>query len=72
MKITKVSRVNPVKKNMDKFHRPSTHPDKTKYNRKTEDEARRDIERMIDEGAPTHVDYRDVQRKMTDLNWDGE
>jgi|TARA_B110000908_G_C10245253_1_gene448426 hypothetical protein len=24
---------NPVKKNMDKFHRPSTHPDKTKYER---------------------------------------
>jgi len=25
---------DPVKKNMDKFHRPSTHQDKTKYNRK--------------------------------------
>ena len=25
---------NPVKKNMDKFHKPSTHADKTKYNRK--------------------------------------
>lgn len=24
---------NPVKKNMDKFHTPKTHPDKTKYKR---------------------------------------
>ena len=25
---------DPVKKNMDKFHKPATHQDKTKYNRK--------------------------------------
>ena len=25
---------DPVKKNMDKFHKPITHRDKTKYNRK--------------------------------------
>ena len=25
---------DPVKKNMDKFHKPKTHRDKTKYNRK--------------------------------------
>ncbi len=25
---------NPVKKNMDKFHKPKTHRDKTKYSRK--------------------------------------
>ena len=25
---------NPVKKNMDKFHKPKTHRDKTKYTRK--------------------------------------
>ena len=25
---------NPVKKNMDKLHKPSTHRDKTKYDRK--------------------------------------
>ena len=25
---------NPVKKNMDKFHKPKTHRDRTKYNRK--------------------------------------
>lgn len=25
---------NPVKKNMDKFHKPSIHADKTKYQRK--------------------------------------
>ena len=27
-------RRDPVKKNMDKFHKPKTHRDKTKYNRK--------------------------------------
>ena len=25
---------DPVKKNMDKFHKPKTHKDKSKYNRK--------------------------------------
>ena len=25
---------DPVKKNMDKFHKPKTHKDKTKYDRK--------------------------------------
>ena len=29
---------NPVKKNMDKFHKPRTHRDKTKYDRKSESE----------------------------------
>tara|TARA_B100000424_G_C22928676_1_gene494043 strand:- start:679 stop:879 length:201 start_codon:yes stop_codon:yes gene_type:complete len=28
---------NPVKKNMDKLHKPKTHRDKTKYNRKVLD-----------------------------------
>ena len=27
-------RRDPVKKNMDKFHKPKTHKDKSKYNRK--------------------------------------
>ena len=27
-------RKDPVKKNMDKFHKPKTHRDKTKYSRK--------------------------------------
>ena len=27
-------RKDPVKKNMDKFHKPKTHRDKTKYTRK--------------------------------------
>ena len=42
---------NPVKKNMDKFHKPRTHKDKTKYNRKKEAE---EIDRMIDEGGPSY------------------
>ena len=29
-----MNKKNPVKKNMDKFHRPQTHKDKTKYSRK--------------------------------------
>jgi len=29
-----LSKRNPVKKNMDKFHKPKTHRDKTKYTRK--------------------------------------
>jgi len=33
---------NPVKKNMDKFHKPRTHKDKTKYDRKSESEKLQD------------------------------
>ena len=33
---------NPVKKNMDKFHKPRTHKDKTKYDRKSESEIMQD------------------------------
>ena len=29
-----MNKKNPVKKNMDKFHRPQTHRDRTKYSRK--------------------------------------
>lgn len=29
-----VKRRDPVKKNMDKFHKPRTHKDRTKYSRK--------------------------------------
>ncbi len=31
-----VMKKDPVKKNMDKFHKPKTHKDKTKYDRKSE------------------------------------
>ena len=30
----KIRKTNPVKNNMDKFHKPRTHKDKTKYDRK--------------------------------------
>ena len=33
---------NPVKKNMDKFHKPRTHRDKTKHDRKSESEKLQD------------------------------
>ena len=33
---------NPVKKNMDKLHKPRTHKDKTKYDRQTESERLQD------------------------------
>jgi hypothetical protein len=68
MKITKLGRLDPVKKNMDKFHRPSTHKDKTKYDRKNDESCGGVPAGWI----PKHPDYRDVQRGMTDLNWDGE
>ena len=45
------SKSNPVKKNMDKLHKPATHKDESKYDRK---------------------DFKQKQRKLTDLNWDGE
>ena len=35
-------KTNPVKKNMDKFHKPRTHKDKTKYDRKSESEKLQD------------------------------
>ena len=33
---------DPVKKNMDKLHKPKTHKDKTKYDRKSESEKMQD------------------------------
>ena len=36
------NKTNPVKKNMDKFHKPRTHKDKTKYDRKSESEKLQD------------------------------
>ena len=36
------NKTNPVKKNMDKFHKPRTHKDKTKYDRKSESEKMQD------------------------------
>ena len=35
-------KTNPVKKNMDKLHKPSTHIDKSKYDRKSESEILQD------------------------------
>ena len=48
---------NPVKKNMDKFHKPRTHKDKTQYDRRSESQKLQDelepiINDMIDEGGP--------------------
>ena len=54
---------DPVKKNMDKLHKPSTHKDKTKYDRKTESEKMQDdLEPIIDwedEGGAVHPDSYD-------------
>ena len=36
------NKTNPVKKNMDKLHKPSTHIDKSKYDRKSESEILQD------------------------------
>ena len=53
---------NPVKKNMDKFHKPRTHRDKTKYNRRTESEKMQDdLEPIVhdweSEGGAVHPEY---------------
>ena len=42
----KIRKTNPVKKNMDKFHKPRTHRDKTKYNR------------TVDRNGPDQAWYR--------------
>ena len=48
---------NPVKKNMDKFHKPRTHKDKTKYDRKSESEKLQDeLEPIV---HPTEHDESD-------------
>ena len=59
---------NPVKKNMDKFHKPRTHKDKTKYDRKSESEKMQDelepiihdkdvVDQWEDEGGSIHPEY---------------
>ena len=50
---------NPVKKNMDKLHKPRTHKDKTKYDRKSESEKMQDdlepiVHNWEDEGGTVH------------------
>ena len=57
----KIFKNNPVKKNMDKFHKPRTHRDKTKYHRKSESEKMQDdLEPILhdweDEGGAIHPD----------------
>ena len=48
---------NPVKKNMDKFHKPRTHRDKTKYHRKSESEKMQDDLEPIIVGILNDVDF---------------
>ena len=51
------NKTNPVKKNMDKFHKPRTHKDKTKYDRKSESEKMQDDLEPI--WPPTEYDESD-------------
>ena len=51
------NKTNPVKKNMDKFHKPRTHKDKTKYDRKSESENMQDDLEPI--WHPTEYDESD-------------
>ena len=51
------NKTNPVKKNMDKFHKPRTHKDKTKYDRKSESEKMQDDLEPI--WHPTEYDESD-------------
>jgi hypothetical protein len=72
MKIPKVGKVNPVKKNMDKFHKPRTHKDKTKYDRKSESEKMQDecepiwYEDWENEGGYTHPTEHDESDDLED------
>ena len=50
-------KTDPVKKNMDKFHKPKTHKDKTKYDRKSESEIMQDDLEPI--WHPTEYDESD-------------
>jgi len=50
-------KTNPVKKNMDKLHKPRTHKDKTKYDRKSESEIMQDDLEPI--WHPTQYDESD-------------
>ena len=50
-------KTNPVKKNMDKLHKPRTHKDKTKYDRKSESEIMQDELEPI--WHPTQYDESD-------------
>ena len=52
---------NPVKKNMDKLHKPSTHKDKTKYDGKSVSQ------NMMDDLEPIIHDKKD-----TSENWENE
>ena len=51
------NKTNPVKNNMDKFHKPRTHKDKTKYDRKSESEKMQDDLEPI--WHPTEYDESD-------------
>ena len=51
------NKTNPVKKNMDKFHKPRTHKDKSKYDRKSESEKMQDDLEPI--WHPTEYDESD-------------
>ena len=62
---------NPVKKNMDKFHKPRTHRDKTKYNRRTESEKMQDdlepiVHNWEDEGGTIHPTEYDESDDLED------
>jgi hypothetical protein len=63
---------NPVKKNMDKFHKPRTHRDKTKYDRRTESEKMQDeLEPIIhgweSEGGAVHPTEHDESDEIEEL-----
>ena len=55
----KIFKNNPVKKNMDKFHKPRTHRDKTKYHRKSESEKLMDDLEPITLDDTTAIDWED-------------
>ena len=60
---------NPVKKNMDKFHKPSTHKDKSKYDRRTESEVMQDELEPIPEEREGPVVHPTEHDESDDLEY---
>lgn len=58
---------NPVKKNMDKFHKPKTHRDKTKYTRKGRvTESKMTIQEIVEKLNRSNKDKRVIFYNRTD------
>lgn len=65
-------RRNPVKKNMDKFHRPQTYRDRTKYRRQEDDWQSQLDDYLDDENDEFEQEREDKQKKEFKVRLKGE